>query len=138
MKRRALFAVLALLSPAFAVAQNNDATPAPASLNAHYTLQTPIKDLIADPAAKAVLDKDLPGMSVDPNLVSFQDMSLRALKPHSGGQLTDQLMKKVAVDLAALPGDDQAQGDTSSSESSDKASPAVIPSANSKPVYTGR
>jgi hypothetical protein len=94
-------AALALLASGAAVAQ----TDAAAALNAHYTLDTPIKNLIADPQAKAVLDKDLPGMSSDENLPKFEDKSLRELQPLSGGQLTDALMKQVAADLVAIGGD---------------------------------
>lgn len=96
----ALIAAVVALSPVAAFAQTGDA-PASASINAHYTLDTPIKDLIADPGAKAVLDKDLPGLSSDENLSKFEDKSLREFQPMTGGQLTDDLMKKVATDLAA-------------------------------------
>jgi hypothetical protein len=96
-------AALALLASGAAVAQTD--APAPAAINAHYTLDTPIKNLIADPQAKAVLDKDLPGMSSDENLPKFEDKSLRELQPLSGGQLTDALIKLVAADLVAIGGD---------------------------------
>ena len=114
MKYALIAAGLLMFAPGVAAAQD-DAPPA-ASINAHYTLDTPIKDLIADPAAKAVLDKDLPGMSSDENLPKFEDKSLRAMKPLSGGQLTDDLLKQVAADLAAISGeggvaDDAAPGD---------------------------
>lgn len=103
MKTALIAAGIALLFPAAALAQTDDA-PAAAPVGAHYTLATPIKDLIADPAARAVLDKDLPGMSSDENLPKFEDKSLRQLQPMSGGQLTDDLMKQVEGDLAALGG----------------------------------
>jgi hypothetical protein len=70
-----------------------------------FTLDTPIKDLIADPGAKAVLDKDLPGLSSDENLAKFQDKSLRQFQPMTGGQLTDELLAKVGSDFAAMGGD---------------------------------
>jgi len=112
-------AALALLAPGVAIAQTD--TPAPAVINAHYTLDTPIKNLIADPQAKAVLDKDLPGMSSDENLPKFEDKSLRELQPLSGGQLTDALMKQVAADLVAIGGDAPA------------ATPTDAPKASSAP-----
>lgn len=102
--KHAVIASLLLLAPGLAAAQTADA---PAVLNAHYTLDTPIKILIADPAANAVLDKDLPGMSSDANLPKFEDKSLRALQPLSGGQLTDALLKQVGEDLAAIGSGDQ-------------------------------
>ena len=81
------------------------ATPPPASATrAHFSLDTPIAELIADPRAKAVLDKDMPGLSDDENLSKFQALSLRRLAPLSGGQMSAELMNKVAYDLAALGG----------------------------------
>jgi hypothetical protein len=102
--RYALIAGLLLLAPAAALAQSSDA-PAATTINAHYTLDTPIKDLIADSQAKAVLDKDLPGLSTDENLAKFEDKSLRQFQPMTGGQLTDDLLKKTGADLAAIGSD---------------------------------
>lgn len=102
--RYALIAGLLLVAPGAALAQSSDA-PAATTINAHYTLDTPIKDLIADPEAKAVLDKDLPGLSTDENLAKFEDKSLRQLQPMTGGQLTDDLLKKTGADLGALGSD---------------------------------
>ena len=69
-----------------------------------YSLDTPIADLIAEPRAKAILDRDVPGMSDDPNLPKFQALSLRKLAPLSGGQMTPALLAKIAADLAAIDG----------------------------------
>lgn len=70
----------------------------------HFSLDTPIADLIADPAAKAVIDRDMPGLSTDENLSKMQALSLRRLAPLSGGQMTAELMNTLAFDLAALGG----------------------------------
>lgn len=75
-----------------------------APVRAVFTLDTPIQDLLADPAAKGVLDKDLPGMSDDENIDKFKMLSLRSLQPQTGGQLTDALLAKVASDLDVLAG----------------------------------
>jgi hypothetical protein len=69
-----------------------------------YSLDTRIAELIADPRAKAILDRDVPGMSDDPNLPKFQALSLRKLAPLSGGQMTAALLAKVGADLAAIDG----------------------------------
>lgn len=120
--KTALIAVgLALLAPAAALAQTGEA-PAATRVDAHYTLDTPIKDLIVDPAAKAVLDKDLPGMSSDANLPKFEDKSLRQLQPMTGGQLTDDLLKQVATDLAAIAGGGDAAADTAPADNDAAAS----------------
>ena len=78
-------------------------TPAPAPVGG-YSLDTPIAQLIADPRTKAILDRDVPGMSDDPNLPKFQTLSLRKLAPLSGGQMTPALLKKLGTDLAAIEG----------------------------------
>lgn len=67
-----------------------------------FSLDTPIAELIADRRAKAVLDKDLPGLSFDKNLDKFIHMNLRQLQPQSDGRLTDALMEQVGADLAAI------------------------------------
>jgi hypothetical protein len=87
-------------APADPVAPVAAATPAAGG----YSLDTPIADLIAEPRAKAILDRDVSGMSNDPNLPKFQALSLRKLAPLSGGQMTPALLAKVAADLAAIDG----------------------------------
>jgi len=92
-------------APAEPVAPVAAATPpAPAPAAGGYSLDTPIADLIAEPRAKAILDRDVPGMSDDPNLPKFQALSLRKLAPLSGGQMTPALLAKIAADLAAIDG----------------------------------
>lgn len=64
-------------------------------------LDTPIGQLIANERTRAVLDRDMPGLSTDENLPKFEQLSLRQFQPLTGGQLSDALLKKVAADLAA-------------------------------------
>lgn len=80
----------------------NAADVAPPAPVTKFSLDTPIAELIADRRAKAVLDKDLPGLSFDKNLDKFIHMSLRQLQPQSGGRLTGALMEQVGADLAAI------------------------------------
>lgn len=77
------------------------AAAAPATA-AKFSTQTPIQDLAADPAAKAVLEKDLPGLTARPEYEMFKGMSLRQLQAYSDGKLTDELLTKVDIDLAAI------------------------------------
>ncbi|MBB5715887.1 hypothetical protein [Sphingomonas aerophila] len=67
-----------------------------------FDLDTPIAQLIASPQARAVLDKDLPGLSTDESLPKFQALSLRRFQPLTGGQLSDDLLSRTAADLAAI------------------------------------
>ncbi|MCX8474266.1 MAG: hypothetical protein MT490_00585 [Sphingomonas sp.] len=99
-------AALACLAPA-AFAQTAPApapapAPAAAPAAAKFNLDTPIEGLVADAQAKAVLDADLPGVSTHPSYDMFKGMSLRAVQPMSGGKLTDEMLKKVETDLAAI------------------------------------
>lgn len=69
---------------------------------AKFSLDTPIEALVADAQAKAVLDADLPGVTTHPSYDMFKGMSLRAVQPMSDGKLTDEMLKKVETDLAAI------------------------------------
>ena len=69
---------------------------------AKYTLDTPIETIAADPAGKAVLDRDLPGLTTHEAYDSFKSMSLKAVQPMSNGALTDAALAKAGTDLAAL------------------------------------
>lgn len=64
---------------------------------------TPIADLVAKPETKAILDKDVPGLSAHPAFEQFKAMSLKALQPLSQGQLTDEQIAAVQADLDKLP-----------------------------------
>lgn len=95
-------AALAFLAPA-AFAQTAPApAPAAAPAAAKFNLDTPIEVLVADTQAKAVLDADLPGIATHPSYDMFKGMSLRQVQPMSGGKLTDEMLKKVETDLAAI------------------------------------
>ena len=86
-------------APAPATAAAPAAAPAAA---AKFGLDTPIEALVADAKAKAVLDADLPGVTTHPSYDMFKGMSLRAVQPMSDGKLTDEMLKKVETDLAAI------------------------------------
>jgi hypothetical protein len=78
------------------------AAAAPAAAG-KFTLDTPIETIEADTKAKEVLTADL-GMDVaqHPAYDSFKSMSLNQVAPMSGGKITDDVLKKVATDLAAI------------------------------------
>jgi hypothetical protein len=66
------------------------------------TLDTPIEQIVASPAGKAVLDKDLPGLTSHAMYDQFKTMSLKDLQPMSQGAITDEALKKVGDDLATV------------------------------------
>ena len=67
-----------------------------------FTVDTPIETIAADPAGKAVLDKDMPGLTSHEAYDSFKSMSLKAVQPMSNGAISDAALAKVQADLAAV------------------------------------
>jgi hypothetical protein len=104
----ALAALAALAAaPAFAQASAQAATGASASAaapaaGAPSIDSTPIEELAAKPETKAVLDKDLPGLTSHPAYDQFKSMTLKQLQPMSQGALTDAQLAQVQADLAKL------------------------------------
>ena len=78
------------------------ATPDAAATAAKFTLDTPIEAIAADPAGKAVLEADFPGMLTHPAYEEFKGMSLAAVQPMSQGAITEEALAKAKVDLAAV------------------------------------
>lgn len=108
MKFAAFVTAIAMTVAVPAVAQTAATDPAPAAPAAgavamtKFNLDTPIETIVADPAAKAVIDADIPPLTSHPAFDQFKSMSLRALQPLSQGAITDELLKKIETDLAAI------------------------------------
>ena len=94
----ACLAAFAIAAPA--VAADNDA--ATATTAAAFTIDMPIETLMADERAKAVIATHLPGIEQHPAYAQFKAMSLKAVQPFSQGMITDELLAKIAADLAAI------------------------------------
>ncbi len=62
-----------------------------------------ISDLLANPGTKAVIEKDLPGLTADPRLQQAMSMTLTDIEPYSEGKITDAVLAKVQSDFDALP-----------------------------------
>ena len=77
------------------------AQTAPAA--ARPTIESSIKDLLANPATAAVVEKHLPGVGQHPALPQFQDMTLAQIAPMSGGNVTPTIIAAIDTDLKALP-----------------------------------
>lgn len=91
-------ALAAVTAPAVVLAQDAPA-PAPA---AAFSIDTPIETLMADERAKAVLVKHLPGIDQHPAYDQFKALSLRTVAPFSEGMVTDDILAKIAADLAEI------------------------------------
>jgi hypothetical protein len=77
--------------------------PAPAAATAQFSINTPIIELVANPAAKAVLEKHLPGVEDHPAYNQFKYMSLAEVAPYSEGHVTDAMLAAIDAELKALP-----------------------------------
>ncbi|MCZ8368649.1 MAG: hypothetical protein O9293_01570 [Porphyrobacter sp.] len=93
-------AFAAMTSPVAVLAQD---APAPAPAPA-FTIDTPIETLMADERAKAVLAANFGGqdLSQHPAYEQFKALSLKTLAPFSQGLITDEMLTKMAADLAAI------------------------------------
>jgi para-nitrobenzyl esterase len=94
-----------LLLPRMALAQ---ATPppalgaAPSQPDRYTTAGTEIGKLLDDPAARAVLDKDVPGLTANGQIEMARGMTLRAIQSFVPDTLTDAVLSQVDADLAKL------------------------------------
>jgi hypothetical protein len=96
-------ALLASFSFTYAVAQTTMAAPAQAQ--AHYsTAETEIGTLLDDPAARAIVDKHLPGFSSGDQINMARGMTLKAIQPFAGDTITDAVLAAIDADLASLSG----------------------------------
>jgi hypothetical protein len=93
--------ILTLGLPA-APAQGEPAAPT-APHRARFTVDTPIADLMANPGARAVVEKVTPGLESNPHYVLFRFMSLRQIAPMSAGKLTDAHLAQLDQMLAKVP-----------------------------------
>ncbi len=65
-------------------------------------LDLPVGLLCGHPETRAVIDRDLPGLSRRPEYVFFKHMSLRQLQSASRGRMSDAELERVAADLGAV------------------------------------
>jgi len=102
----AMLAGIALVS---GCSQEKAASLAPRQVGAssalveHFSLDTPVDKIAANPNGKAVLTRDMPGLMSSPSYVLFSDMSLSQIASLSGGRLTKTKLNQVEADLAQMP-----------------------------------
>ncbi len=94
-------AALGLLAASPALAQ--PAAAAPPTGAGKPSIDWTMQDLLADPAAKAVLEKDIPGISDDPRLGMVMAMTLRDVAQHPEAQIDQAKLDQIAADLGTLP-----------------------------------
>lgn len=104
MKLALAAAAVALIAAGPALAQTTTAAPAApaAAATGALTLDSPVEAIVANPAGKAVLDTELPGLTGHPQYEQFKAMSLKQLQPMAPDQLTQERLDKVAAGLAKI------------------------------------
>ncbi len=80
------------------------ATPAaPAAAQAWSVETSTVAQLMANPAAKAVIDRHLPGFSTHPMVGQAGPMTLRQIQGFTQGAITNAHLTAIQTDLAAIP-----------------------------------
>lgn len=92
-------AVIAIAAPAVA-----DEMATTAATAAMFTIDTPIETLMADERAKAVVIANFGGQDLTqhPAYEQFKSLSLKAVAPFSQGLITEEMLAKIAADLAEI------------------------------------
>jgi alpha-L-rhamnosidase len=70
---------------------------------ARFSTQTLVEDLLASPEARAVLDRRVPGFTTDSRVQQALKMSLRGIAPFAPQVFTEELLKTLDEELAAVP-----------------------------------
>ena len=74
--------------------------PASATLG----IDSPLRQICASPGGRALIDREMPGLTARPEYPMFSNMNLVQLKRMSGGRITDQDVARVATALRSLSG----------------------------------
>jgi len=78
-------------------------SPMPAFAQTVYSSSTTeIGTLLDDPAAKAILEKHIPGMTTNDQVDMARSMTLKDIQQYSPDQITDKVLAEVDADLAKL------------------------------------
>ena len=78
-------------------------SPMPAFAQAAYSSNTTeIGALLDDPAAKAILEKHVPGMTTNDQVDMARAMTLKDIQQYSPDQITDKVLAEIDADLAKL------------------------------------
>ena len=70
-----------------------------------FSIKTPIEEIAANPAARAVIDAELPGFTTHPMYEQFKTMSLDALDAMFPGAVPRERIDAVDKALRAIPAD---------------------------------
>lgn len=91
-------------APASAPAATSAPKPATATATAKYsTADTDIGTLLDDPAAKAIVEKNIPGMTTSDQIDMARGMTLKAVQQYAPDTVTDTRLAAIDAEFAKLP-----------------------------------
>ena len=84
------------------IGANPAATAAAETKPVYSTAETALGVLLEDRAAKAILDKHIPGLTENPTISMAAGMTLKALQAMAGDKITDEMLAAVDADFKAM------------------------------------
>ena len=98
----AAVSLAAVSLPAVAAEPAKPAAQAPAAKPKYTSAETDIGTLLDDPAAKAIVEKHIPGMTTNEQVEMARSMTLKAIQAYAPEDVTDERLAKIDADLARL------------------------------------
>lgn len=95
-------AAAALPASASAAEPARPEAAAPAAKPKYSTAETDVGTLLDDPAAKAIIDKHIPGMTSNEQIEMARSMTLKAVQTYAPDDVTDERLAQIDADLAKL------------------------------------
>lgn len=99
---RAIICSALLAGLAAPIAAQTSPAPAPAAVVPAFSIDSPIEQLVANPATKTVIDANFPGLTAHSAYEQFKAMSLKQLQPFSNGAITEDQLAKASAELATV------------------------------------
>jgi hypothetical protein len=75
---------------------------APAAKARYSTADTEIGTLLDDPAAKAIIEKHIPGMTTNEQIEMARSMTLKAIQTYAPDDVTDERLARIDAEFAQL------------------------------------
>lgn len=99
---RLLLAIALAATPVVAVATEPTPPAASTAATTYSVEDTDIGTLLDDPAARAILDKQIPGMTTNPQIEMARSFTLRQIQQFAADQVTDEVLAKIDADFKVL------------------------------------
>lgn len=95
--------ITSLLLMAAAPVAASPQTPAASAQPAYNVEATDIGTLLDDPAARAIVDKHLPGFTSNGQIDMARGMTLKSVQQYAPDMVTDQALAGIQAELNKLP-----------------------------------